>query len=405
MKFFTTHTQATTAENGSLRTSDREASALTDQTGCSAEQPPIFPKNRSSNPVRGVRPALSLHDLWRRAKTADAQFTERPATQDDIKVEGGRLLYRNDAFPLTAAHRDELYRRVHAPAEYLGKLSEDLQDRVLATHVGRGDFGRRLSVVARGEEFATIARGDLVRLKNAEVLTGVAEGLGAEYDDVIVDKLEGDGDRLVVDIVSPSTATAVRPGDVVQAGLHIEHHRFGTAATMVQQFVIRLVCLNGLTRRECRGKEVPRTRRLSIDDPESRSLQIEQVSELTRLNWQGLRESLDRLQETTDRTIDVRKLLRQWLDRARISPKTTMDLLIEAWHRAGGEDTIWGAVNAITWVATHSDLSARKRRILASMGGLLAFRHVHLCDRCLSVLTSVHEDVEKSTTTGRTDEV
>jgi hypothetical protein len=64
-----------------------------------------------------------------------------------------------------------------------------------------------------------------------------------------------------------------------------------------------------------------------------------------------------------------------------------MPRLLEAWRVEGEENTHYGAVNALTRVATHDlDLSERQRRVLAALAGILAFSEVHLCPRCFSVL-------------------
>jgi hypothetical protein len=66
-----------------------------------------------------------------------------------------------------------------------------------------------------------------------------------------------------------------------------------------------------------------------------------------------------------------------------------MPRLLAAWRTEGEENSHYGAVNALTRVATHDlDLSERQRRVLASLAGILAFSEVHVCPRCFSVLGS-----------------
>lgn len=78
-------------------------------------------------------------------------------------------------------------------------------------------------------------------------------------------------------------------------------------------------------------------------------------------------------------------MLERWLLRARLSGQ--LQRLLSAWRAEGGEDTIYGAINAVTRVATHErELSERQRHILTALAGLLAFPEVHVCPRCNSIL-------------------
>jgi hypothetical protein len=69
--------------------------------------------------------------------------------------------------------------------------------------------------------------------------------------------------------------------------------------------------------------------------------------------------------------------------------KNMLARLMDAWREEGAENSVYGAVNAITRVATHDqELSERQRRTLAALAGLLSFSHLHICDRCFSILQS-----------------
>jgi hypothetical protein len=74
-----------------------------------------------------------------------------------------------------------------------------------------------------------------------------------------------------------------------------------------------------------------------------------------------------------------------------------MPRLLAAWRVEGSETTHYGAVNALTRVGTHDqELSDRQRRVLASLGGLLAFSNVHICPRCFSVLGTASDEAEEA---------
>jgi hypothetical protein len=221
------------------------------------------------------------------------------------------------------------------------------------------------------------------------VLRAAEETLGTEGESLFVARIGHDSEGVDVDLVSPSKAIAVRRGDIVQSGLHIVHHPFGSHATLIEAFIYRLVCGNGMTRRECvsGGDRPARTRKLPVDFPNNRELQMAQIRRLTRQTWDGLQVQLDTLRATSERPAHVEELLARWLQRARMSVRTMMARLLDAWREEGAENTYYGAVNALTRVATHhQDLSERQRRALASLAGLLSFSDVHICPRCFSVL-------------------
>ena len=211
--------------------------------------------------------------------------------------------------------------------------------------------------------------------------------MGTEGEGLSVARIGLNDECVDVDLISPSRAITVRRGDIVQSGLHIIHHRFGDQATLIEAFIYRLVCSNGMTRRECVSGGPARTRKLPVGFPNNRELQMNQVRRLTRQTWNTLGTQLNALRATSERPAHVEELLTRWLQRARISARTMMARLLEAWREEGSEDTYYGAVNALTRVATHHlDLSNRQRRMLASLAGLLAFSEVHICPRCFSVL-------------------
>jgi hypothetical protein len=241
--------------------------------------------------------------------------------------------------------------------------------------------------VMRNDAFETIARGELLTLAIADVIGCVQDALGNESDGLFVTRISGYPEKLDVDLVSASKEIAVRSGDIVQSGLHITHQPFGNQATLIESFVYRLVCTNGLTRRFCKGEGGERTRRLPVSAQNSRELQMAQIRRLTRRNWDGLHAQLEALRAISERPARVRDLLKQWLRNARITAQPMLDRLVGAWEQEGGENTFYGAINALSRVATHHlDLSERQRHTLAALAGMLAFRERHLCERCFSIL-------------------
>jgi hypothetical protein len=331
---------------------------------------------------------MTLSTLITASANWDAEFSEIRLNPDDLRFQPDGILYRGEVIRLDQSARTRAFNRIGAPNSYLEKHTPQFQAAALSEHATRGDFGGRPTLVLSNGELVTIAKGELLSLSNSDTIRAVQDALGTEGETLAVAKIGRDPERLDVELVSPSKAITVRPGDVVQSGLHIVHHRFGNQATVIEAFIHRLICSNGMTRRECVRDGLMRTRKLPVDFPNNRELQMNQIRRLTQQNWNGLQTQLEALRATSERPARVEELLTRWLQRARISVRAMMPRLRAAWREEGAEDTHYGAVNALTRVATHHrDLSERQRRVLASLAGLLAFAEVHICERCFSVLT------------------
>ena len=336
---------------------------------------------------------ITLDALITESKAHDAAYSRITVDTDNLQFAPEGILYRDRLIGIDQDAQIKLFTKVGAPGSYLSKHSRDFQAAALSEHARRGDFGLKPRVILRDGTFVTIADGTLSTLTDTAVLWAVAQGLGRDSEGLSVARISRDPECLDVELISHAKAAVIRPGDIVQGGLRIVHHRFGGHATYLETFVLRLVCSNGMTRRECGKDGIQRTRRLPADAPNSHELQMDQIRRLTGQTWRGLQPQLDALRATSTRPANVHELLIRWLQRARISTNSLMPRLLAAWRLEGEENTHFGAVNALTRVATHdSDLSERQRRLLAALAGILAFSEVHVCPRCFSVLANSAAD-------------
>lgn len=332
---------------------------------------------------------MNLIELSNSAREADAAFEEILAPKTSLKIGESEIRVDGRSLKLTAASRTRVYEAFSAPSAYMTKLSTPTQDVVLDEIVKQGDPEEQLSIAVRGDEVFTIARGGFIRLRTHEVIDAVIESLGENANGLSLTRIGTQGDTLDLELASARKSIDVERGDTVQAGFHIFHSTFGEPATAITPFTYRLVCKNGMIHRSCPSQSgIGRTRKLSVNHPNGRELQVEQIRRLIRQAWEGLEPILSELQATRERKTDVEGLLTGWLQRARISTAVMMPRLREAWQQDGGENTQYGAINALTRVATHGEnLSARQRRVLASLAGLLAFSNVHICPRCFTMLS------------------
>jgi hypothetical protein len=357
-------------------------------------------------------------ELTARVRTWDTEFSEMdPVAIERLDVTEAALISDKISVRLGEKARRRLFEKVRAPFAYLEKRSINVQILALRDHIRQEGFGRAPKPILRYGELFTLRCDNLVELAHSDVLNAVGESLGENADGLNVSRIDYADGRLELDLVSPAKALEVRRGDVVTAGLHIEHSRYGDQATQIHAFVYRRVCENGMTRRECVSAEgIVRIRKLPAAHPRGRELVLEQVRRLTARTWQKLEPQLLELRAASERRADVPQLLRQWVQRVRFSTRTTpvnrtrrvptvMDRLLAAWRDWGAEDTYYGAVNALTWVGSHDrELTPRQRSTLSLLGGMLAFSGVHLCPRCYSLLSGAAQDATETATAGAQDE-
>ena len=118
--------------------------------------------------------------------------------------------------------------------------------------------------------------------------------------------------------------------DVLQAGIHLEHSLVGEMATVVTAYVLRLLCRNGMTHRECVGiRKTKRTRRLPSDQDNAVELQRMQIKELVEQTCKQLEPKLQAIRNHRDESFhspsEVDKIFEQFLRRGRMFSQTLCD--------------------------------------------------------------------------------
>jgi hypothetical protein len=337
---------------------------------------------------------MKLSEAYEQIRAADAQFQEQSADPGALLVESGALVVGERQFPLRGKALEQLCRAVKAPPAYIGALDPELQAHLLNYHIGRGDIGRdAISLMSRGPDLVALGRVDLVRLQGHEVLEAVQRGIGqAEADLDVAGLTLADGSSRI-NLVVHKAAREVVPGDVIQGGVQVSYSPVGAFAARVEGYVLRLVCRNGMTHRECvdphHSRATARTRRLPVGHPDAKRLQVQQISRLTAGALSAIEEKLQGLTVLTVEHVDFDQLTRTWLQRVRLSPDRLVPVLRRAWEAEGAEPSAYSVMNAFTRAATHDpDLSPRVRDVFARLGGLLAFRHRHLCPRCFALVSA-----------------
>jgi hypothetical protein len=276
-------------------------------------------------------------------------------------------------------------------------LSPGLRARILQEHFQKGRCpdakltDKTSSIISRGETFLDLGRSDLFTLDHVAVVTAICEAVGGNGSDLEVRNLCLNDHSMTLDLVSPQLAEEVRPGDVLRGGLHVAHSEYYGQATQIMGYVLRLLCINGLLQRQCLGesrRSTPRTRRLAMSHPEAREMQMDQIRKIVARTWSG-QEKLAAISQLQNKEVEIKLTLERFLRQAHLFSRGLMDLLLQAWETEGREQSAFGALNALTRVATHaSELPGWKRQRLARLAGIFANQDVHLCPHCFSVLAN-----------------
>jgi hypothetical protein len=331
----------------------------------------------------------TIDDAVKEMTLVEREFVEHDLAPEELRTEPGYLLTPQRKYRLDGVGMERFCKQLGAPFKYLMTLCEDITAPVIQHHLDRGDLGEdRLTLIVRDGAFVAFGRRDLQRLAGGEVVGAVLEGIGLEADDLHVNGQSWADDSFQLDLLSEEMSEEMLPGDIVEAGLRITHSLIGEHATQIESFIFRLVCSNDLTHRECVGTKAVRTRRLPVGHPDARRLQIAQVGRLSREAWRTLRRKLEALRSLRDKRVDVRQYLERWLRQARLSSRNLMPSILQALDAEGSEGNAYSALNALTRVATHQlTLPLRQRRTLSALAGLIAFRNLHICPRCFSLLS------------------
>jgi hypothetical protein len=357
---------------------------------------PIFGESRRSLAIsaENSEPTRTIAALREQLAAFDSQFA-RIAVDDTLRVEGQSLLVGGMGLKLDSPGVERLCEQMRLPYSYLAGLDEWARTWLLNLHLMRGDLRRvgaghgRLNAISHDGAFVGFARSDLADLPARELITGVIESIGANADDLSVHRLSLGEERVEVELIAHRVLEEVVAGDAVHGGLFISYSPLGAHAVSVETFLLRKRCGNGLRHRLCSAERgISRTRRLSRSHASADAIQLQQVRRLAAAVWAGLPARLAEVAALhEERLDDVEAFLAHLLRRARLWSGAMRGFLQEALTAEDENGTAYAALNAVTRVATHRpELTAKQRRGLSALAGLIAHRHTHICPKCYSIL-------------------
>jgi hypothetical protein len=190
--------------------------------------PATFPKTE----ILPTQKSRTLAELTREARGWDAEFSEiESAASDCFDLQEYGLILGGNRLPVDQETRRRLLAKAGAPVSYLSDRSINIQMLALQEHLQQGVLGRTPRAVLRNGRLFTIQRSDLVELTHFEVLTVVADALGENAECLSLSRIDYADGNLELELVSPTKTREIRRGDVVKAGLHVEHCRYGEPMT------------------------------------------------------------------------------------------------------------------------------------------------------------------------------
>lgn len=366
-------------------------------------------------------PVRTLDDAIRAITTHESRLHSDFVDVDDLRIEGDRLFAGEQEFVLRPGSFARLCAWLHAPSDYIAGLPQSLRDQLLDYALRNGHFSdpkiprnrrfakaiSRCRLMSRDRVFVDFDRADLTSLDGATVLQAVREGIGEGVSDLELHRFAVSDEGFQLDLVSPRVAEEVRPGDIIRGGVQVQHSLLGEQTTSVEAFVLRLTCLNGAVAHVCLGKDgkhgarhTRRIRRLANTSPMASRLHCEQVRRLAAERFGQLRQHLDQVLALAGRgSVDVARVLEAVLRQARMASEKLRKVLIErAWRQEQhSESTYFGALNAITWLASHAEEldteewyrpSESQVRSLQRLAGTFLTHGAERCPHCYSVLWS-----------------
>lgn len=115
------------------------------------------------------------------------------------------------------------------------------------------------------------------RIENEQILE-MAMPVLAEIPDVQIVSTALTETNMYIKAVAPRLTGEVRKGDAVQAGVILRNSEVGSGAIVIEPFVYRLVCLNGMTAKDSRFRRNHVGARISDDDLTNSMLSDEAIA-------------------------------------------------------------------------------------------------------------------------------
>ena len=190
-----------------------------------------------------------------------------------------------------------------------------------------------------------------------------------------------DRDTLNVTAVNPKVEGEVSEGDVVQSGVTITNSEIGSGSLMIQPFIYRLVCTNGMVAPRYLNRFYSKHVGKIIIDPSQDDQYITIIDKMQKQidlvnDNEVWKESFQKLQDSTKQTINSHQIV-ELAKKQGVTESERAQIFERLNHYVGDTFTTtkYDLANAITNLGNDEEKSDQRARFFQELGGLIVFAH------------------------------
>ena len=190
-----------------------------------------------------------------------------------------------------------------------------------------------------------------------------------------------DRDTLNVTAVNPKVEGEVSKGDVVQSGVTITNSEIGSGSLMIQPFIYRLVCTNGMVAPRYLNRFYSKHVGKIIIDPSQDDQYITIIDKMQKQidlvnDNEVWKESFQKLQDSTKQTINSHQIV-ELAKKQGVTESERAQIFERLNHYVGDTFTTtkYDLANAITNLGNDEEKSDQRARFFQELGGLIVFAH------------------------------
>ena len=190
-----------------------------------------------------------------------------------------------------------------------------------------------------------------------------------------------DRDTLNVTAVNPKVEGEVSEGDVVQSGVTITNSEIGSGSLMIQPFIYRLVCTNGMVAPRYLNKFYSKHVGKIIIDPSQDDQYITIIDKMQKQidlvnDNEVWKESFQKLKDSTKQTINSHQIV-ELAKKQGVTESERAQIFERLNHYVGDTFTTtkYDLANAITNLGNDEEKSDQRSRFFQELGGLIIFAH------------------------------
>ena len=190
-----------------------------------------------------------------------------------------------------------------------------------------------------------------------------------------------DRDSLNITAVLPKLEGEVKKDDIVQGGITITNSEIGGGSLIIQPFIYRLVCTNGMVAPRYLNRFYAKHVGKVIINPEKDEQWITIINKMQEQielvsNPELFQENLQKLKDATEKKVTSHEIV-QLTKRHGVSDSERAQIFEKLKHYVG--DTFstskYELANAVTNIANDEEKSDQRSRQLQELGGLIIFAH------------------------------